>query len=243
MDKLARATEILKNAKYAVCLTGAGISTESGIPDFRSDRGYYTNFIPEDALSVGVLESNPQRFYKEGYTILKDLEDKKPNPGHVALAKIQEKGIIHEIITQNIDDLHQAAGAKQVLQVHGDASTARCERCNYREDFKAFDERVQSGEIPPKCPKCGGVMRTNVVLFGDAMPQAFDDALQAAEKADTMIVVGSSLKVMPVAHLPRMVEHLIIINKGTTPYDHNAEVIFDGEASPILTELEKRLSE
>lgn len=243
MDKLTQATEILKKANYAVCLTGAGISTESGIPDFRSDRGYYTNFVPEDALSVGVLESDPERFYKEGYTILKDLEGKKPNPGHVALAKMQEKGFIREIITQNIDDLHQAAGAKRVLQVHGDASTARCVRCSYMEDFKAFDERIQSGEIPPICPRCGGVLRTNVVLFGDAMPQAFDDAIKATEKADTMIVVGSSLKVMPVAYLPRMVEHLIIINKGSTPYDHMADVVFDGEASSILTELEKRLSE
>ncbi|MDD7362531.1 MAG: NAD-dependent deacylase [Peptoniphilus sp.] len=243
MDQFEKAADLLKHAKYAVCLTGAGISTESGIPDFRSDRGYYNTFIPEDALSVGVLESDPQRFYKEGYTILKDLEGKKPNPGHRALAEMQKGGYLHEIITQNIDDLHQQAGAKDVLQVHGDASTARCERCDYRCDFDEFDRHVEEGDIPPTCPKCGHEMRTNVVLFGDAMPPAFDRAVRVAEKADVMLVVGSSLQVMPVAYLPRMAEHLIIVNQGATPYDHTADVIFKGTASDVLVELEKRLSE
>lgn len=243
MDQLEQAVELLKGAKYAVCLTGAGISTESGIPDFRSDRGYYANFIPENALSVDVLESDPERFYREGYTILKDLEGKEPNGGHRALAAMQANGVIREIITQNIDDLHQQAGAKNVLQVHGDASTARCKRCNYRCDFEEFDARVQQGDIPPTCPECGHAMRTNVVLFGDAMPEAFDRALKAAERADVMLVVGSSLQVMPVAYLPRMAEHLILINRGSTPYDRQADVVFKGNASDVLVELEKRLHE
>lgn len=243
MDGFDQAVKLFKEAKYAICLTGAGISTESGIPDFRSNRGYYTNFIPEDALSVGVMESDPKRFYSEGYTILKDLEGKEPNPGHRALAALQEEGFLHEIVTQNIDDLHQRGGAKNVLQVHGDASTARCERCDFHTDFATFDKQVEASIIPPKCPKCGHTMRTNVVLFGDAMPPAFDEAVKAAEKADLMLVVGSSLQVMPVAYLPRLAEHLIIVNQGSTPYDHQADVIFKGSAADVLVELEKRLNE
>lgn len=241
MDNFDKAKALLENANYAICLTGAGISTESGIPDFRSDRGYYNTMIPEEALSVGVLESDPERFYSEGYRIIQDLEGKKPNPAHIALAHLQKAGIIHEIVTQNIDDLHQQAGAENVLQVHGDASSARCTVCGREMDFAAFDELVQQGDIPPKCPNCGHTMRTNVVLFGDAMPPAFDAAMQAAERVDVMIVVGSSLQVMPVAYLPRMVEHLILVNKGTTPYDYQADVVFKGAASDVLVELERRI--
>lgn len=243
MDIYKQAAELLKKAKYTVALTGAGLSTESGIPDFRSSTGYYSNVIPEDALSQRRMYNEPKRFYSEGYKILKDLEGKKPNEGHKSLTKLQEIGKLNEIITQNIDDLHQQSGSVNVLPVHGDASIAHCESCDFEEKFQDFDERVQKGQIPPKCPNCGGLLRTNVVLFGDAMPTAFEKALSATEKADTMIVIGSSLRVMPVAYLPRQVEHLIIINKDMTPYDSTADVVIHESASKALNKIIRCLDE
>lgn len=237
MDIYKKAADLLKESNYTVALTGAGLSTESGIPDFRSSTGYYANIIPEDALSQSVMYNNPQRFYKEGYGILKDLEGKKPNKAHLALTELQKMGKLHEIITQNIDNLHQQAKSEKVLPVHGDASTAHCESCFFEENFEEFDAHIQKGEIPPKCPKCGGLLRTNVVLFGDAMPPEFDEALRATERADTMIVIGSSLRVMPVAYLPRQVKNLIIINKDQTPYDEIADVVLHQSASIALEKI------
>lgn len=243
MNLYEKAAELLKEAKYTVVLTGAGLSTESGIPDFRSSTGYYANIIPEDALSQSRMYNEPERFYKEGYCILKDLEGKKPNGAHYALTKLQEMGLLHEVITQNIDDLHQQALSKDVLPVHGDASMAHCESCSYQESFAEFDKKIQAGQIPPKCPKCGGLMRTNVVLFGDAMPFEFEEALQAVGRADTMLVIGSSLRVMPVAYLPGQVEKLIIINKDQTPYDNRAEVVIHESATLALEKILGYLNE
>lgn len=243
MNLYEKAAKLLKEARYCVALTGAGLSTESGIPDFRSSTGYYANVIPEDALSQSRMYNDPQRFYKEGYGILKDLEGKKPNGAHYALSQLQSIGLLHEIITQNIDDLHQQAKSVNVLPVHGDASKAHCESCGYEEAFADFDKKIQDGLIPPKCPKCSGLMRTNVVLFGDAMPYEFDLALKAVEKADTMLVIGSSLRVMPVAYLPRQVENLIIINKDQTPYDNEAAVVIHESASVALERILESLND
>lgn len=243
MDIYEQAAQLLKEAKYTVALTGAGLSTESGIPDFRSSTGYYANVIPEDALSQSRMYNDPKRFYSEGYKILKDLEGKKPNEGHFALTKLQKMGRLNEIITQNIDDLHQQSGSVDVLPVHGDASMAHCESCGFEEDFQNFDQKIQKGQIPPKCPQCGGLLRTNVVLFGDAMPHAFELAMSATERADTMIVIGSSLRVMPVAYLPRQVQNLVIINKDDTPYDSVADVVIHESASKALGKIIRCLDE
>ncbi|MCD1147996.1 NAD-dependent deacylase [Peptoniphilus sp. KCTC 25270] len=237
MNLYEQAAKLLKDGKYTVALTGAGLSTESGIPDFRSSTGYYANIIPEDALSNDVMYNEPERFYKEGYQILKDLEGKKPNDAHFALTKLQEMGLMHEIITQNIDNLHQLAESRDVLPVHGDASHGHCESCQSVYSFEEIDDLVQGGEIPPRCPKCGGLVRTNVVLFGDAMPVEFERAIQATERADTMVVIGSSLRVMPVAYLPRQVKNLIIINKDMTPYDGYADVVIHESAAVALTRI------
>lgn len=125
-----------------------------------------------------------------------------------------------------------------MLQVHGDASMNHCEACGYSEDAMTFDQRIQGGEIPPRCPQCGGILRTNVVLFGDPMPKAFDQAMAAVECADTMIVIGSSLEVMPVAYLPTMIKHLIIINLEPTPLDSQADIVFHQKASQALQQIQ-----
>ncbi|MDO5301670.1 MAG: Sir2 family NAD-dependent protein deacetylase [Tissierellia bacterium] len=237
MDSVQDLAQYLKKAKYTVVLTGAGISTESGIPDFRSTSGYYGNVLASDALSASVQDGDPQRFYKEGYQIFKDLEGKEPNRAHEAIVRLQEAGLVHEVITQNIDHLHEKAGTKDVLAVHGDAATIHCQSCSFTGDFQVMDEKVQQGEIPPRCPQCGGTLRTDVVLFGDAMPPAFDRAMAAVERADTLLVVGSSLQVMPVAYLPRYVPNLLIINMDDTPYDMISKVKIQRKAGEVFTEL------
>ena len=241
MDHYQKAAQLIKDAKYLVALTGAGISTESGIPDFRGTGGYYQTTLPQEALSVSILYQNPERYYREGYTIIQDVLGKEQNASHKILVDWQQKGYLQEIITQNIDDLHQKAGSQSVLQVHGDASKNHCEDCGYSEDAMTFDQRIQRGEIPPRCPERGRILRTNVVLFGDSMPIAFDQAMTAVERADTMIVIGSSLEVMPVAYLPSLVKHLIIINLELTPLDSQADIVLHQKASQALQQIQHYL--
>ncbi|MDO5037185.1 MAG: NAD-dependent deacylase [Tissierellia bacterium] len=240
MEDVKRAADLIKKAKYMVALTGAGMSTESGIPDFRSNRGIYET-MPEDALSREVLERNPRRFYREGYRILDNLAQKKPNPGHLALSRLQEEGYLKEIITQNIDNLHTKAGSKEVYEVHGETRRVRCTACAYQGDFQVMKDQVEKGVIPPQCPECGRPLRPNVVMFGDPMPPAFEAALGAVERADTMLIIGSSLQVMPVAYLPQYVDHLIIINQEPTPFDTRAEVVIHRGAGQTLEEILKAM--
>lgn len=245
MDDIKKAAELILNSKKTFALTGAGISTESGIADFRSSTGYYSKMDPAMALSKDVLLGNPKRFYKEGYLILTDLNEKEPNKGHLALAKLEEIGKLNGIITQNIDNLHTKAGSKNVYEVHGETRGIHCMSCGKEYPFKVMKNKVEKGEIPPKCDECGGVLRPNVVMFGDMMPDAFQKALAELYSTELLIVVGSSLTVSPVNFLPDYAEKLIIINNDPTPQDRKAEVVFNrssGEVlSAILHEVEKQL--
>lgn len=242
MDLIKKASQIIKESNYMVALTGAGISTESGIPDFRSPRGLYRE-MPEDALSRDVLLGDPERFYSEGYIMLKELDEVQPNKGHLAMAELQKMGYLNEIITQNIDSLHTKAGSDRVLEVHGESRGIHCSSCSYQGPFSVMRDQVDQGTVPPLCPDCNRPLRPNVVLFGDAMPPAFDQAFRAVEKADTMLVVGSSLRVMPVAYLPRQVNKLIIINNEPTPYDSIAEVAIHVGAGKVLSDIVQALKD
>lgn len=237
MKDIKEAAQLIKNSKKVFALTGAGISTESGIPDFRSDKGYYTKFNPVEALSVDTMLYNPKKFYSEGFLILKDLNGKKPNSGHIALANLEKSGYLSGIITQNIDNLHFEAGSKNVYEVHGETRGVHCMNCGTKYDFRYMQNKVDSGEIPPRCEKCGGIIRSNVVMFGDMMPKDFVLSQRELEDTDLLIVVGSSLTVSPVNMLPRYVKHLIIINKTPTPEDRRANFIFRESAGKVLTAL------
>lgn len=241
MTDYERGAKLIAEGKYVVALTGAGISTESGIPDFRSSTGYYASMDPMAALSRDTLLNDPKRFYNEGYQILKDLSGKEPNQGHKALKRLQDLGILKGIITQNIDNLHNAAGSSPVYEVHGETRGVHCNSCGKPLSFDEYVAKVNKGQVPPKCDSCGGILRPNVVMFGDMMPPAFEEAYAAAKKADVMIVVGSSLTVMPVSYLPQFAKHLIIVNKDKTPYDREADVVFHESAGAVLTELVKEV--
>lgn len=232
------AADLIVRAKNMYALTGAGMSTESGIPDFRSDTGYYKDMNSAEALSREVLLNDPDRFYHEGFRILTDLFNKEPNKGHKALAKLEEMGYLKGIVTQNIDNLHTLAGSKNVFEVHGHTRTAHCVSCGKTLDFQDYVDRVvQEGEIPPRCSHCQGVLRPDVVMFGDMMPQAFQDAYTCMTSCDLLLVAGSSLQVAPVSYLPSMAQHLIIINKEPTPYDRQADVVLHEPIGKALTEI------
>lgn len=229
--------EILREAKHVVFFGGAGVSTESGIPDFRGSGGLYTSEGEgnEYYLSRRCLTINPLAFYNF-YNKNMVYPDAKPNRAHYALAKLEEKGILKSVITQNIDGLHQSAGSGRVIELHGTVSRSYCMRCG-----KVCEPNVLGkDEIVPKCPACGGIVRPDVTLYGEALDGfTFRDAENEIAAADVLIVGGSSLTVYPAASLVGIFEgkHLIIINYSPTDYDRSAEFVIRESVGEVLSAL------
>lgn len=237
-DLYQKAADLVKKAKKSIVLTGAGISTESGIPDFRSPgTGLWEKMDPMEALSTTVLFNNPKKFYQVGFKILLSMQDAKPNMAHEILAKMEDDGLICGVITQNIDNLHQKAGSHNIFEVHGQTRTGSCMNCGAKVPLDTLKEKAEKNEIPPRCDNCNGVLRPDVVMFGDPMPEDFERAWLEASTCDLMIVIGSSLTVSPVNFLPGLVKKLIIINKTTTPEDNRAEVVIREGAGLALTKI------
>nr|WP_297199167.1 NAD-dependent deacylase [Thermanaeromonas sp.] len=235
---------ILKDSRKTLALTGAGASTESGIPDYRSQgTGLWQKYNPMEKASVTALLSNPEEFYRFNLPRWSGYLQAKPNATHFALAKLEEKGLIYGIITQNIDGLHQRAGSKKVWEVHGHLRTCHCLECGRSYPFNELIEQFNQGVNPPKCFLCHGMLRPDVVLFEDPMSEDYYKALQEMKDCDTLVVVGSSLQVYPVADLPRLASRLVIINKEPTPWDYKAEVVVYEQAGRFLSELLKHLGE
>ena len=229
--------EILREAKHVVFFGGAGVSTESGIPDFRGSGGLYTSEGEgnEYYLSRRCLTINPLAFYNF-YNKNMVYPDAKPNRAHYALAKLEEKGILKSVITQNIDGLHQSAGSGRVIELHGTVSRSYCMRCG-----KVCEPNtLGKDEIVPKCPACGGIVRPDVTLYGEALDGfTFRDAENEIAAADVLIVGGSSLTVYPAASLVGNFEgkHLIIINYSPTDYDRSAEFVIRESVGEVLSAL------
>lgn len=216
--------EILMSAKNAVVLTGAGVSTASGIPDFRGPKGIYKKF-PPDIFDIEKFYANPERFYSFAKDSLFSMLDAKPNETHILIAKLEEKGFIKAVITQNIDGLHQKAGNKVVLELHGSINKFFCISCKKVYDANEVRKKVEK-ELVPKCV-CGSLIRPDVVFFGEPLPQkTLQEAMRYSQSADLMIVMGSSLVVYPAAYLPMItVENggkLVIVNRGETGLDSMA---------------------
>ncbi|HHB91340.1 MAG TPA: NAD-dependent protein deacylase [Anaerolineae bacterium] len=245
---LERALALLKEARRVVVLTGAGISTPSGIPDFRSDAtGLWSFTNPMEVATIWAFRDYPQRFYQWLQPLAKDIIKARPNPAHHALAEMERQGVVNTIITQNIDGLHQAAGSQHVLEIHGHLREMHCLTCGWEEASQPYLEAfIRSGDMPI-CPQCGSVMKPKVVLFGEALPHEVVVASQeAALHSDLMLVVGSSLEVMPAADLPALAvrsgSKLIIANLGMTPLDHLADVLVRGDVAQTLPWLAKRMA-
>lgn len=234
------AADILRSSRRGVVLTGAGISTPSGIPDFRSTgSGLWTRYDPFEVASLSAFRYNPHRFYDWVRSLVEGIFAAAPNEAHFAVARLEEHGYIQTVITQNIDVLHHRAGSKNVLEVHGSLRTATCVQC-YRqyEAEKFLTEFLESGEMP-RCPHCKGILKPDVILFGEQLPaKTWLKAQEASKTCDVMIVAGSSLEVLPVAGLPmRALEngaHLIIINHSPTYMDVRADVVFHEDVDHVL---------
>jgi len=240
--QIDKACQMIRQAHKVYVLTGAGISTESGIPDFRSPNGgLWEKIDPMEALSTEILYNNPEKFYDVGFKILTSMKNIEPNSGHVALAELEHLGFIQGIITQNIDGLHQQAGSSKVLEVHGHIRTCTCLNCGEKVDLDVVNMKIAQNEIPPRCNLCNGVLRTDVVLFGDPLPEDFNIAWNKMKECDLLIVVGSSLMVAPVSYFPQTVSKVIIINIGDTSFDDYADIVINEKSGRVLTTLLEKL--
>lgn len=237
MDVYKKASQIIKSCNAVVVLTGAGVSTDSGIPDFRSPgSGLWEKVDPMEALSSRVLYNAPEKFYSLGFNIITSMKDAMPNKAHYLIAKLEEQGLIDLVVTQNIDGLHHKAGSRKVHEVHGTTATCSCDNCGEKYDTATIEKRVQSGEIPPRC-RCSGIIRTDVVLFGDMLPDCFYESIKKVETSDLLIVIGSSLSVSPVNHLADICKRLIIVNMGQTCYDSKSEIKIEENISSALEKI------
>ena len=231
----------IENRKKVVVLTGAGISTESGIPDFRSPNGIWSKF-DSATFSSDVLYEDPERFYKSSLKLLEflySIKNAKPNKAHLILAKMESLGYISSIITQNIDGLHSKAGSKKVYEVHGNLEEGYCINCGSKVTFNILIEKILSNELPPRCTRCGGVLRPNIILFGDLLPDSFLGATVEVRNSGLLIIIGSSLEVSPANSLPYESKKFIIINESRTYFDSMAYLYWHEKASLALEDIYK----
>lgn len=232
------AAALLRTARRAVALTGAGVSTASGLPDFRSPGGLWDGVDPMAIASRSALRRRPEAFYAFYRERLDRLGQAAPNPAHTALAALQQAGRLQVIITQNVDGLHQAAGSAQVIEVHGNLREAACTGCGRIGPIALIRQALAEARLP-RCAGCGALLKPNVVLFEDLLPpDAWQQAIGAAGAAEVMLVAGSSLQVAPAASLPEETlaagGRLIIVNREPTPFDAQAAVAIHGETQVVL---------
>lgn len=237
-DKIASLQTIIDQAKHIVFFTGAGVSTDSGIPDFRSTNGLYNQtykYPPEEIISHSFFEENPEeffRFYKDRMLYL----DAQPNEVHRFIAECEKKGKSLGVVTQNIDGLHQKAGSKHVYELHGSVLRNYCMDCS---TFYSA-EYIKNSEGIPRCQKCGGIIKPDVVLYEEGLSQAVvEGAVAAIQSADVMIVLGTSLVVYPAAGLIRYFSgrHLVLFNRDATPYDSDADLLIQAPFADVFPHL------
>lgn len=236
----ASAAALIKQANHPIALTGAGISTPSGIPDFRSTRtGLWQRYDPLEAASIAAFKHNPENFYKWFHPLATAIYAAAPNPAHIALARLQQTGNLHEIITQNIDPLHQRAGARGVLQVHGNLDWLTCLCCGGRSETKPFLHSYLKYKIPPTCPQCSQVLKPEIVLYGEMLPaDVWVQAEEAVARCDLFLIIGSSLEVAPASGLPMLAlknrVKLIVINHEPTYVDPRAAEVIHLDVAQAL---------
>jgi NAD-dependent deacetylase len=252
LESLAQeAAELIANARKLAVFTGAGISTESGIPDFRSPGGIWSRFDPED-FTYQKFVTDPEarrkqwRMLGEGHL----TTEAKPNPAHYAIAELDSLGKLDCVITQNVDNLHHKAGvpAEKVFELHGNVQWAVCLNCGKRYPFEQIKARLEGGEEIPDCEECQGMLKPDAVLFGEALPQdVLQEASQRASDCDLFIVVGSTLIVYPAAYMPLYAVQggakLIIVNLSDTPMDAQANVLIRAKAGEAMSKIVEKVKE
>lgn len=236
---------LIAKSDCVVALTGAGVSTASGIPDFRGPQGIWKKIDPEK-FDIEYFYRNPDEVWDLFIKFFLPVFDVKPNPAHYALAELEKIGKLCAVITQNVDMLHQAAGSKNVIELHGALRDAVCIKCGARYPLREVLKWRSSGA--PRCPKCGGVLKPDVVFFGEPLPQsALREALMLAEMSDVFIAAGTSLAVYPANQLPVVAKKrgakLVIVNADETYYDFFADYVLRGKVEEILPKLVEKVKD
>jgi len=240
-EQIKKTAEILVKSKYVIVFTGAGVSTESGIPDFRGPQGLWKRIDPEK-FTINYFISNPDEVWRLFIDYLMINSNVKPNPAHKAIAELEALGIVKSVITQNIDGLHQKAGSRKVVELHGNLRYAVCVNCGNKISLEEAIKIFKESGSAPRCPRCGGLLKPDVIFFGEPLPQgAVKVAFEEARRADVVLVVGSSLIVTPAAYVPMVAKEsgakLIIVNLEKTAMDHLADIIIRGRAGEILPKI------
>ena len=248
-QELSSAAEIVRNADSVVTMTGAGVSTASGIPDFRSEDGLWNRYDPDD-FHISRFRADPEGFWRDRVEMVEDLFGGgiEPNGAHEALAELEAAGHLDTLVTQNIDGLHQAAGSEDPIEIHGNGQRTVCTDCDSRFDLDPVMTRVKDGETPPTCAHCGGVLKPDVILFGEQLPEDELRRAQAASRnADVFLAIGSSLTVEPAASLPRRAldrgGSLLVVNLDRTELSDRATYDFRADVTELLPALVERVVE
>jgi len=238
---------LIRDAEYCVALTGAGVSTLSGIRDFRGKNGLYNEMDAEKLFDIEYFYRDPAFYYKHAGSFIYNIDEKKPSVVHTVLGKLEQRGFLKALITQNIDLLHQKGGSANVIEIHGSPRVHYCLRCpGIRMDFNEAAALVHAGELP-KCPKCGKVLKPAITFFGESLPvDALREAISESQKADLMLVLGTSLTVQPAASMPdytlRSGGQIVIVNNMPTHLDRRAVMHFD-ELELVFNSLDRCLEE
>jgi len=243
MDELiTKLKALIAESKHLVAFTGAGLSAESGIPTYRGTGGLWTKYDPMKYANIHYFFEEPSYYWSFFRDIRYSLMQKaKPNPAHYALAELEKRGKLIQVITQNIDGLHQLAGHRNVVELHGNTRRIVCMECARQFSMEETYQRLKE-VFPPTCVACGGRLKPDTVFFGEALPQeAINAAIHATENCDMVLVVGSSLVVYPAAQLPVGAKEngarLAIVNLDVTPLDSIADVVIHKSASTVLPRL------
>lgn len=244
-EKLHQLSRWIEEARYAVALTGAGVSTESGIPDFRSPQcGLWSMVDPLKVASIDGFLRDPVGFYEFWKWRFSRLSQAQPNITHSLLARLESRGRLKAVITQNIDNLHRKAGSQRVLEVHGNYTRGLCIDCRKPYEIETLFRKVEE-QGAPHCDHCHGLLKPDVVLFGELLPPAFQESEWEICRADLLIVLGSSLEVYPVAGLVPQAQYaktrVVLINREATPFDAIADLVIHSDLGPTMCRLSELL--
>jgi NAD-dependent deacetylase len=243
---IERVAALLRGGGPAVALTGAGMSTASGIADFRSPGGVWSRYTPVTIQEFLASEEARRRYWEYKRDTYAEFAGAAPNPGHAALARLEAAGRLAAVVTQNIDGLHQRAGSRRVLELHGTNLRVDCLGCGRAHDRAAIQERLLAGEAVPRCEACGGLLKPATVSFGQALPaDVLTEAAELARTCGCLMALGSSLAVHPAAALPMVARRagaaLVVVNREPTPVDPFATVVIHGDVSRVLPALAEAL--
>jgi NAD-dependent deacetylase len=237
-----QAVELIAKSNRIVGFTGAGVSTESGIPDFRSPNGVWANNRVIEYQEFVSSRAGRVEYWRQKVAMWPEMRDARPNAGHIAFAELERRGALRAMITQNIDGLHQRAGSTKVIELHGTTVEAACLTCGARITMDEAVNRVEAGDPAPECDHCGGLLKPATVSFGQSMPEReMELAVESCYDCDVFLAVGSSLVVYPAAALPELSKRngaaLIIINRTPTPMDGIADLVINDEIGKTLPQL------